>query len=213
MVIAQYFEGVNLKLVKEQILFSIVVDFEGFLESNMTNQMERLIRNFKKNGVFNFLNISLAHLYKEYVICFYKEAEVGEYQITSNIFGQPILIDIHTIARAFDMEVKSEKCSKLHNPAMNPPKVTRFLGRVFHNSQNGRNFGSIQHGSQPVLSRPCPRSFLQKMQMDQIFPKNKRFTTRSISSVFCPGLTPAKHINFFNNSKLVISFYIILYNS
>ncbi|KAL6562709.1 hypothetical protein OROGR_003716 [Orobanche gracilis] len=102
---AKYFEGVNLKLVKEQILFNIVVNFEGLLESHMTAQMECLIRNFKNNGVYNFLSICPAQLYKEGVICFYKEAEVGEHQITSNIFGKHICIDVHTIARAFDMEV------------------------------------------------------------------------------------------------------------
>ncbi|KAL6545335.1 hypothetical protein OROGR_009209 [Orobanche gracilis] len=103
---AKYFNGVNLKLVKEQILFSIVVDFEGLLESNMTGEMERLIRNFKKNGIYNFLSINPTNLYKEDVICFFKEAEVKEHQITSNIFGNPCNIDINTIAKAFNMETR-----------------------------------------------------------------------------------------------------------
>ncbi|KAL6548587.1 hypothetical protein OROGR_009008 [Orobanche gracilis] len=106
MEVARYFDGVNLKLVKEQILFSIVVDFEGLLESNMTGQMERLIRNFKKNGIYNFLSINPSNLYKEDVICFFKEAEVGESQITSNIFGNPCYIDVNTIAKAFNLETR-----------------------------------------------------------------------------------------------------------
>ncbi|KAL6498642.1 hypothetical protein OROGR_028189 [Orobanche gracilis] len=106
MEVAKYFNGVNLKLVKEQILFSIVVDFEGLLESNMTGQMERLIRNFKKNGIYSFLSINPTNLYKEDVICFFKEAEVGENQITSNVFGNPCYIDINSIAKAFNMETR-----------------------------------------------------------------------------------------------------------
>ncbi|KAL6524266.1 hypothetical protein OROGR_016700 [Orobanche gracilis] len=157
MVIAQYFEGVNLKLVKEQILFSIVVDFEGFLESNMTNQMERLIRNFKKNEVFNFLNISPAHLYKEDVICFYKEAEVGEYHITSNIFGQPILIDIHTIARAFDME-----------------ENRRIERKMLQTAQPGH-----EPAQSDPLSRPCVSQFTKRT-------KFRKYTTRLSTRPFSP---------------------------
>ncbi|KAL6494898.1 hypothetical protein OROGR_030817 [Orobanche gracilis] len=103
---AKYFEGINLKLMKEQILFSIVVDFKGLLESNMTGQMEWMIMNFKKNDIYNFLSINRTHMYKKDVICFFKEAEVGENQITSSVFGNSCYIDIEIIAKAFNMEAR-----------------------------------------------------------------------------------------------------------
>ncbi|KAL6536743.1 hypothetical protein OROMI_026324 [Orobanche minor] len=69
-----YFKGVNLRAVKEQIVFSIVVDFESLLQTNFTDDMKFIVRNMKRNDIYNFLNINPQHLYKEAVIAFSQEA-------------------------------------------------------------------------------------------------------------------------------------------
>ncbi|KAL6573296.1 hypothetical protein OROHE_001755 [Orobanche hederae] len=69
-----YLKGVNLRAVKEQIVFSIVVDFESLLQTNFTDDMKLIVRSMKRNGIYNFLNIDPQHLYKEAVIAFYQEA-------------------------------------------------------------------------------------------------------------------------------------------
>ncbi|KAL6565434.1 hypothetical protein OROHE_004489 [Orobanche hederae] len=78
-----YFKGVNLQAVKEQIIFSIVVDFESLLQSNFTEDMKYIVRNMKRNGIYNFLNVNPQHLFKEAVIAFYQEAEVTVDGITT----------------------------------------------------------------------------------------------------------------------------------
>ncbi|KAL6540616.1 hypothetical protein OROMI_024499 [Orobanche minor] len=54
---SDYFKGVNLRAVKEQIIFSIVVDFESLLHSNFTDNMKLIIRSMNKNGIYNFLSM------------------------------------------------------------------------------------------------------------------------------------------------------------
>ncbi|KAL6507603.1 hypothetical protein OROGR_023798 [Orobanche gracilis] len=99
-----YFTGVNLKEVKEQIIFSIVVDFESLLQTNFTEEMKDIIRHMKMNGIYNFLSINPQHLFKEAVISFYQEAVVTNQGIESTIFGEKVCITCQTVADAFNME-------------------------------------------------------------------------------------------------------------
>ncbi|KAL6547284.1 hypothetical protein OROMI_023005 [Orobanche minor] len=101
-----YFKGVNLRAVKEQIVFSIVVDFESLLQSNFTDDMKYIVRSMKRNGIYNFLNIDPQHLYKEAVIAFYQEAIVTVDGIKSSVFGEDVCITTQTIADAFHMKNK-----------------------------------------------------------------------------------------------------------
>ncbi|KAL6561774.1 hypothetical protein OROMI_017375 [Orobanche minor] len=103
---ADHFKGVNLRAVKEQIVFSIVVDFESLLQTNFTDDMKFIVRNMKRNDIYNFLNINLQHLYKEAVISFYQEAGVTVEGIKSTVFGEDVCITPQTIAEAFHIKHK-----------------------------------------------------------------------------------------------------------
>ncbi|KAL6565073.1 hypothetical protein OROMI_016523 [Orobanche minor] len=103
---ADHFKGVNLRVVKEQIVFSIVVDFESLLQTNFTDDMKFIVHNMKRNGIYNFLNIDPQHLYKEAVIAFYQEAGVTVDGIKSTVFGEDVCITPQTIAEAFNMKHK-----------------------------------------------------------------------------------------------------------
>ncbi|KAL6588255.1 hypothetical protein OROMI_001233 [Orobanche minor] len=101
---SDFFKGVNLRAVKEQIIFSIVVDFESLLQTHFTEDMKLIVRSMKRNGIYNFLNIDPQHLYKEAVISFYQEAVVAEEGIRSSVFGEDVCITPQTIAEAFNMK-------------------------------------------------------------------------------------------------------------
>ncbi|KAL6584640.1 hypothetical protein OROMI_003929 [Orobanche minor] len=115
---SNYFCGVNLRAVKEQIIFSIVVEFESLLQINFTEDMKLIVRQMKRNGIYNFLNINPQHLYKEVVIAFYQEATVTEHGIESSIFGENICITCQTVADAFNDK----------NSLIQPPSTTTTIG-------------------------------------------------------------------------------------
>ncbi|KAL6518331.1 Kinesin-like protein KIN-7M, chloroplastic [Orobanche minor] len=63
-----YFKCVNLKIVKEKIIFSIIVDFEGLLKTNPTDDMKHIIRQMKKNATHGcefLLRVSYLEIYNE----------------------------------------------------------------------------------------------------------------------------------------------------